>query len=187
MLEEMGVNYEVVPIRLNGEQKSPAYLKLNPNGRIPTLVDEPNDGSDPTTIFESGAILIYLAEKSGQFLSTTEPTRSTTIQWLMFQIGGIGPMFGQYGHFKGASEQIPYALKRYKDESERLYGVLDVRLGEAEYLAGDYSIADMATYPWVNTPGFLGLSLEQFPNVKRWVEAVGNRPAVQKAMAYTVS
>lgn len=186
MLEEMGVDYEAVPIRLDGEQKSPEYLKLNPNGRIPTLVDEPGDGSEPLIVFESGAILIYLAEKSGQFLPTAEPNRSTTMQWLMFQMGGIGPMFGQYGHFNSRDEAIPYALERYRSESERLYGVLDIRLGEADYLAGDYSIADMATYPWVYNPNYLDLTLDQFPNVKRWVEAVGSRPAVQRAMDYTI-
>lgn len=186
MAEGLGVPYEVVPVRLNGEQKSPDYLKLNPNGRIPTLVDEPDDGSDPIVVFESGAILIYLAEKYGQFLSTTEPIRSTTIQWLMFQMGGIAPMFGQYGHFKGADEQNPYALKRYKDESERLYGVLEVRLSEAEYLAGNYSIDDISTYPWVYNPSLRDLSFDQFPNVKRWVEVVENRPAVQKSMNYSI-
>ncbi|MEM7132309.1 MAG: glutathione S-transferase N-terminal domain-containing protein [Chloroflexota bacterium] len=187
MLEELGVDYEMKPIRLNGEQKSPAYLKLNPNGRIPTLVDRAGADEEPVVVFESGAILIYLAEKYEQFLPKNEPTRSTTIQWLMFQMGGIGPMFGQYGHFRFRDEEIPYAIERYRAESERLYGVLEIRLGEAEYLGGAYSIADMATYPWVNNPAMLGLELAQFPNVKRWIEAVGNRPAVDKAMGISLT
>jgi GST-like protein len=187
MLEELGVDYTMKPIRLNGEQKSPDYLKLNPNGRIPTLVDQPDDGREPVIIFESGAILIYLAEKYGQFLPDREPTRSITIQWLMFQMGGIGPMFGQFGHFKFRDEAIPYAIERYRAESERLYGVLEIRLGEAEYLGGAYSIADMATYPWVNNPDYLGLTLEQFPNVKSWAKAIEARPAVEKAMGITLA
>lgn len=188
MLEELGVEYNMIPVRLNGEQKKPEYIAINPNGRIPSLVDQPDDGGEPITVFESGAILIYLAEKFGKFLASEEPIRSTTMQWVMFQMGGIGPMFGQVGHFRGAPEHIPYAINRYLKESQRLYGVLEIRLAQAEYLAGDeYTIADMITYPWVYNLKKYEIDPVEFPNVKRWVDLVGSRPAVEKAMGITLS
>lgn len=183
LLEELGVPYEMVPIRLNGQQKSPEYLAINPNGRIPAIIDEPEDGSDPITVFESGAIMVYLAEKYGKFLPATEPQRSTVMQWVMFQMGGIGPMFGQYNHFKNASEHLPYAINRYLNESQRLYGVLEIRLGEAEFLGGnEYSIADMITYTWAYRPTSYGFEEGALPNVERWIKTLAARPAVEKAM-----
>jgi GSH-dependent disulfide-bond oxidoreductase len=182
MLEELGLPHELIPVNIGkGAQHDPAYLKLNPNGRIPTLIDE--EGERRTVIFESGAILFYLAEKTRELLPTEGDGRYQAMSWLMFQMGGVGPMLGQAGHFLRASEKIPYAIDRYVNETRRLYGVLDGRLGEAEYLAGDYSIADIATFPWVQKPQFFGLSLDEFPNVKRWVEAIAARPAVQRALA----
>ncbi|MEM7798821.1 MAG: glutathione S-transferase N-terminal domain-containing protein [Chloroflexota bacterium] len=187
LLEELGVPYEMIPIRLNGQQKTPEYLAINPNGRIPSMIDEPEDG-EPITVFESGAIMIYLAEKYGQFLPSAEPARSTVIQWVMFQMGGIGPMLGQYYHFKNASENLPYAINRYLNETERLYGVLEIRLSEAEYLGGDdYSIADMITYPWVYRTSNFGFEADKFPNVERWIKALAARPAVEKAMNISLS
>ena len=202
MLEETGMAYTLKPVRLNGEQKSPEFLRINPNGRIPAIVDRTenpsggnagNDvldsdvGDDDVIVFESGAILIYLAEKSGQFLPAGGQERAAVMEWLMFQMSGVGPIFGQLGHFKrSAPEQIPYAIERFENEVKRLYSVMDTRLGEAAYLAGEYSIADMATYPWANSPGYLGLSLDPYPNVKRWLAEVGDRPAVQRAMSITL-
>jgi glutathione S-transferase len=182
LLEELGVPYAVKPVNLGKmEQKEAAYLRLNPNGRIPTLVDR-EDGD--FAIFESGAILIYLAEKHKAFMPSDVKGRSRVIQWLMFQMGGVGPMQGQANvFFRYAPEKIQYAIDRYQNEVKRLYGVLNTRLGEVEYLAGDYSIADMATWPWVSLHGWAGVSVDDLPNLKRWIAAVGARPAVVRGRA----
>ena len=179
MLEEIGVPYTVKPIRLEMlEQKQGWYLKLNPNGRIPTIVDR--DEGD-FAVFESGAILIYLAEKTGQLMPRDSKGRSVVIQWVMFQMGGIGPMQGQANVFyRYAPQRIPYAIDRYQKETKRLYQVLDRRLADREYLAGDYSIADIATWPWVTLHGWAGVDIDDLPNLQRWIEKVGERPAVVK-------
>jgi GSH-dependent disulfide-bond oxidoreductase len=185
MLEETGIEYRVYPVDIaNGEQFAPDYQAINPNGKIPTIVDQDGPGGDPLAVFESGAILIYLSEKTGQFLSPDPRRRSQAIQWLMFQVGGLGPMFGQAQHFRRfAPKPLPYAIERYSKEAERLYGVLDKRLGASEFLAeGDYSIADIATYPWVVRSEWQGVSVADYPNVRRWIETVGQRPAVQRGM-----
>ncbi len=179
MLEEIGLPYTVKPIRLGQlEQKQEWYLKLNPNGRIPTIVDHDEGGF---AVFESGAILIYLAEKTGQLMPRDTKGRSTVIQWLMFQMGGIGPMQGQANVFyRYAPEKIPYAIERYQKETKRLYKVLDRRLADHEYLAGDYSIADIATWPWATLHGWAGVDIDDLPNLERWIQRVGERPAVVK-------
>ena len=185
MLEECGLAYAVHPINISkNEQFAPAFLKISPNNKIPALVDSDGPGGKPFSVFESGAILWYLAEKTGRFLPSDPAGRSVTLQWLMFQMGGLGPMLGQAHHFRRfAPEQIPYAIKRYTDETARLYGVVDKRLADVPYLAGDYSIADMASYPWIARHEWQGQKLEDFPNLKRWYDAVSARPAVQKGMA----
>ena len=179
MLEEVGVPYNVIHIKLHTlEQRNPDYLKLNPNGRIPTIVD--HDEHD-FVVFESGAILIYLAEKSGKFLPTDKKGRSLVIQWLMFQMAGIGPMQGQANvFFRYAPEKIDYAIKRYQRETKRLYKVLDTRLQDHEFLADEYSIADIATWPWVYIHNWSGVDIEDLPNLKRWLEKIGKRPAVER-------
>jgi glutathione S-transferase len=179
MLEETGLPYRVTPIELGKlVQKEAWYLKINPNGRIPTIVDR---DEDDFAVFESGAILVYLAEKSGQFLPTDVKGRSRVMQWLMFQMGGVGPMQGQANvFFRYAPEKIPFAIDRYQKETRRLYEVLDRQLAESEFLAGDYSIADIATWPWVLIHGWSGVEVEGLANLERWLEAVGERPAVQK-------
>jgi GSH-dependent disulfide-bond oxidoreductase len=185
MLEECGLEYGVHPIDIaNGEQFAPDYLAINPNGKIPTIVDQDAPGSVPFAVFESGAILIYLAEKTGLLLSAEPRERSQAIQWLMFQVGGVGPMFGQAQHFRRfAPQPLPYAIQRYSREAERLYGVLDRRLAASEFLADrGYSIADIASYPWVTRSEWQGVSLTDFPNVRRWIETIGQRPAVQRGM-----
>ncbi|WP_371423884.1 glutathione S-transferase N-terminal domain-containing protein [Tardiphaga sp.] len=187
MLEECGLPYTVVPMQLGrGDQHQPEFLKLSPNGRMPAIVDRaPADGGDAVSIFESGAILIYLAEKSGQFMPAEMRKRFDVLQWLMWQMGGLGPMLGQNGHFLlYAPEKIPYAIDRYTREARRLYGVLDAHLGEGrDYIAGDYSIADMACFPWIMTHKAQGLTLDDFPNVKRWFALVRARPQVQAGLA----
>jgi glutathione S-transferase len=184
-LEEMEVPYTVRHIQLSQqEQKQDWYLKLNPNGRIPTLIDHDNGDF---VVFESGAILMYLAEKTGKFMPPGIKGRSLVVQWLMFQMSGIGPMMGQANVFyRYAPEKIPYAIERYQREVLRLFHVLDKRLGEAEYLAGDYSIADMATWAWVAGYGWSGVTIDGMPNLKRWLDAVGARPAVQRGRAVPV-
>jgi len=184
MLEETGLPYNVHAINIGaGDQFDPAYLKLNPNNKMPTIVDTEGPGGKPYTVFESGAILMYLAEKTGRFMPKDMAGRYTVIQWVMFQMGGIGPMFGQAHHFRSyAPEKIQYAIDRYTNEAGRLYGVVDRRLKEIEYLAGDYSIADMAAYPWMLNPDRKGQNIDEFPNVKRWLDAIGARPAVQRGM-----
>ena len=187
MLEECGLPYTVVPMQLGrGDQHQPEFLKLSPNGRMPAIVDHaPADGGAPVSIFESGAILIYLAEKSGRFMPAEMRKRFDVMQWLMWQMGGLGPMLGQNGHFLlYAPEKIPYAMDRYTREAKRLYGVLDAHLGEGrDYIAGDYSIADMACFPWIMTHKAQGLTLDDFPNVKRWFALVRARPQVQAGLA----
>ncbi len=177
MLEELALPYEVKRIDLGKlEQKEPWFLKINPNGRIPAIVDR--DAGD-FAVFESGAILLYLAEKSGQLLPSDARARSVAIQWLMFQMGGVGPMQGQANVFyRYAPEKIQYAIDRYHNECRRLYEVLDRRLGEVEYLAGDYGIADIATWPWVSIHGWAGVDVEGLDHLQRWIEAIGERPAV---------
>lgn len=176
-LEEMGLEYNVHRIDLGErEQKEDWYLKLNPNGRIPTIVDRDNDDF---VVFESGAILVYLAEKTGLFMPKDVKGRSVVMQWLMFQMGGVGPMQGQANVFhRYAPEKIPYAIDRYHKECRRLYEVLDTRLKDNEYLAGDYSIADIATWPWISGHEWSGLTLEGLPNLSRWYEQIGQREAV---------
>jgi len=179
MLEELALPYNVIHLKLQKmEQKKAEYLKLNPNGRIPTIVDQ---DEDDFAVFESGAILIYLAEKTGKFLPTDSKSRSTAIQWLMFQMAGIGPMQGQANVFyRYAPKKIDYAIKRYQRETKRLYTVLDNRLRDRQFLADEYSIADIATWPWVSIHEWAGVSLDDLPDLKRWLENIGNRPAVQR-------
>lgn len=186
LFEELGIKYELSKVDIGkGEQNDATFRTLNPNGKIPVLVDDEGPGGKPLTVFESGAILIYVAEKEkSELLPAAGAERYAVLQWLMFQMAGVGPMLGQYGHFAHfAPERIAYATERYHNESKRLYGVLDVQLGSADYLAGDYSIADIATYPWAMAHSFLKLDLAHYPNVARWLEAVGARPAVQRGMA----
>ena len=185
MLEELGADYTVHPIHIGkGDQFTPEYLAINPNGKIPAIVDSDGPGGAPIAVFESGAILIYLAEKHGRLLPSEPVARIEVIQWLMFQMGGIGPMFGQVHHFlRAAKEEVPYGIERYGTEVRRLYGVLDRRLDGRDHLAGDgYSIADIATYPWVFRREWQGVDLADFPNVKRWFDALGARPAVERGM-----
>ncbi|MCZ0952869.1 MAG: glutathione S-transferase N-terminal domain-containing protein [Rhodospirillaceae bacterium] len=182
MLEECRLPYTVHPIDLMAnEQKSPVFLAMNPNGRIPVIVDRENDGF---TLFESGAILLYLAEKAGKFLSDDRNTRALQIQWLMFQMGGLGPMMGQANvFFRYMEERIPTAINRYQSESRRLLEVLDTRLAESEYLAGDYSVADIANWTWARGYLWPGLSIDGLDNLQRWLSAIEERPAVQKGVS----
>jgi len=185
MLEETGLDYRVHPVDIaNDEQFTADYERINPNGKIPAIVDEDGPGGGPFTVFESGAILIYLAEKTGQLLPSAPRERSHALQWLMFQVGGLGPMLGQAQHFRRfAPQPVPYAIKRYSQEAARLYRVLDKRLGESEFLAGgNYSIADIASYPWVARHDWQGISLADHANVARWFTAIAARPAVQRGM-----
>ena len=185
MLEEVGLPYTVVPVDIGaGDQFKPEFLAITPNHRIPAIVDPDGPGGEPLTLFESGAILIYLGEKTGKLIPSAPRARLTALQWLMFQMGGVGPMFGQYNHFATyAPEKLPYAVERYANEVKRLHRVLDKRLGEAAYLAGDeYSIADIATFPWVRNPDRRGIDLAEYPNVKRWHDAIAARPAVQRGV-----
>jgi GST-like protein len=186
LLEELGLPYNVIPVHIGkGEQFTPEFLKISPNNKIPALVDHDAPGGKPLALFESGAIMMYLAEKSGwRFMPADLRRRYDVIQWLMFQMGGIGPMLGQAHHFRRyAKEPIPYAIERYTSEATRLYGVLDRRLGEAEYLAGEYSIADMSVYPWLRPYKWQGQDIAAWPNVQRWYNAVRARPAVQRGLA----
>ncbi len=182
MLEETGLSYNVNHLKLGKmEQKEDWYMELNPNGRIPTIVDHDNDDF---AVFESGAILNYLAEKTGQFIPSDLKGRSTVIQWLMFQKAGIGPMQGQANvFFRYTDEKIEYAINRYQKETRRLYEVLNKRLKDNEYLAGDsYSIADIATYPWIHVHDWAGINIDDLDSLKRWIETVGDRPAVKRGM-----
>ncbi len=184
-LEEMELPYTVHPINIGqNEQFTPEFLKISPNNKIPAIVDKDGPDGAPISVFESGAILIYLAEKTGRFLPSAPRARTAVMEWLMFQMGNFGPMLGQAHHFRRfAKDKIPYAIDRYTNESRRLYGVMDKRLGEFEYLAGDYSIADMATLPWAARHPWQGVELSDYPNVKRWYDAQAARPAVQRGMA----
>ncbi len=184
MLEECGLEYRVKPVNmLRGEQFKPAFLRINPNNKIPAIVDREGPGQQPFALFESGAILQYLAEKTGRFMPRERRARYTVLQWLTFQVANVGPMFGQCGHFLGyAPRKIQYAIDRYRNETLRLYGVMNRRLKTVEYLAGDYSIADMATWPWVRVRWLHRIDLAEFPHVQRWYEAIGARPAVQRAL-----
>jgi GSH-dependent disulfide-bond oxidoreductase len=181
MLEEVELPYTVHVIDIRtGDQFKPEFVAINPNSKIPAIVDHDTD----MAVFESGAILMYLAEKTGKLLPAEQKQRYQVIEWLFFQMASVGPMFGQLNHFRRfAPEQIPYAIERYEKETLRLYGVLDRQLQDHEFICGDYSIADIATYPWVAIYSFQGLTLDQHPHLKRWVETLEQRPAVQKGMA----
>lgn len=186
MLEEAGLEYRILPVNIGkGEQFEPDFLKIAPNNRMPAIVDHaPADGGDPISIFESGAILLYLANKTGQFFGDTQRAKIETTQWLMWQMGGLGPMLGQNHHFANyAPEKIPYAIDRYVKETNRLYGVLDRRLAGREFVTGaHYTIADMASYPWI-LPDNQGQNIDDFPNLKRWQAAIKARPATIAAYA----
>ena len=184
MLEELGLPYNVHPIDIGkNDQFAPEYIAINPNSKIPSIVDSEGPEGRSISLMESGAILIYLSEKSGKLTPASAPARYAALQWLMFQMGGVGPMFGQVHHFlRAAAEPVPYAIERYTKETRRLYGVLDERLKGEEYLAGEYSIADIATYPWVARYEWHKTRLDDFPNVKRWFGAISERPAVQRGM-----
>jgi GST-like protein len=183
-LEETGLPYKTVPVNIGtGEQLSPEFLAITPNHRIPAIID-PSGPGGRLSLFESGAILIYLAEKAGNFIPVDPAARYTCLQWVMFQMGGIGPMFGQYNHFANyAPEQLPYAIDRYKKEARRLVGVLEKRLNQDDYLAGTYSIADMASFPWIRAAATRAFDWDDYPAVKRWHDAIAARPAVERGMA----
>lgn len=186
MLEECELIYKIRPVDIHkDEQFAPTFIAINPNSKIPAIVDHDGPGGAPITLFESGAILVYLAEKTGRFLPRQTQGRYHTLQWLMFQMAGIGPMFGQAHHFmRAAKEKVPYGIERYSRESARLYGVMDRRLGEAAFLAGEaYTIADIASFPWVARHEWHGVSLKTFPNVARWFDVIAARPAVARGMS----
>jgi GST-like protein len=185
MLEELGLPYRVHPINIGkDDQFKPEFIKINPNSKIPAIVDPDGPDGKPYSMMESGAILIYLADKTGKLLAKSGRTRYAALQWLMFQMGGVGPMFGQTHHFlRAAKEPVPYAIERYGKETRRLYGVLDGHLKDNANLADEYSIADIATYPWVARHEWHKVDLADFPGVKRWFDAISARPAVKKGMA----
>jgi len=184
MLEELALPYRVHPVNIGqGEQFKPDYVRINPNSRIPSIVDPEGPDGEPISLMESGAILIYLAGKTGKLLPASVRDRYVALQWLMFQMGGVGPIFGQVHHFvRAAKEQVPYAIERYTRETRRLYGVLNERLKDREFLADGYSVADIATYPWVARYEWHKTDLNDFPHVKRWFDAISARPAVQRGM-----
>ena len=184
MLEECGLDYSVHAIDIGaGAQFEPDFLKFSPNNKMPALIDTDGPGGKPYSVFESGAMLMYLAEKTGKFMPSDMAERYTVIQWLMFQMGGVGPMLGQAHHFAiYAPRKIKYAIDRYNNETRRLYNVVDRRLGEVEYVAGAYSIADMAIYPWMRLYERYGIDIETIPNFKRWLDAISERPAVQRGV-----
>jgi len=184
MLEECGLDYTIHPINITaGDQFQPDFLKLSPNNRMPAIVDhDPIGGGEPLDIFESGAILLYLAEKTGKFFPTDLRARYHVMKWLMWQMGGLGPMAGQNHHFgRFAPEKIPYAIERYRTETARLYGVLDGALEDREFIADEYSIADMACYPWIARYEWQEMDLNMYPNVKRWFDQISARPATKLA------
>jgi GST-like protein len=183
-LEETGLPYKTIPVNIGaGDQFSADFLAINPNHRIPAIVDPEGPGGR-LTLFESGAILIYLAEKAGNFIPVDPAGRYTCLQWLMFQMGGIGPMFGQYNHFANyAPEPLPYAVERYKKEAGRLAGVLEKRLNQEDYLAGTYSIADMASFPWIRAAATRAFDLDEYPALKRWHDSIAARPAVERGIS----
>lgn len=183
-LEEAGLQAKVYPVNIGkGEQFKPDFLKISPNNRIPAIIDtEPKSGGDPITVFESGAILLYLAEKTGKFLPIAGAARVKVLEWLFWQVGGLGPMAGQNGHFnRFAPDKIPYAIDRYVNETKRLYGVLDKQLADHDYVAGEFSIADMAIYPWIVPYEAHKQDLNEHPNLKRWFDQVAARPGVKRA------
>ncbi|MDD9906493.1 MAG: glutathione binding-like protein [Rhodospirillaceae bacterium] len=184
MLEEVGLPYTEHAINISkGDQFEPEFLKISPNNRIPAIVDPDGPDGSPISVFETGAILIYLGEKTGKFIPTDARKRVAAMEWLMWQMGGFGPMLGQAHHFLGLDTEVPYGSERYVKESHRLYGVMDRRLADNEYLAGDeYSIADIACYPWAHRHPRHKVDISQFENVQRWYDTVGARPAVQKGM-----
>jgi len=185
MLEECGLPYSVHKVNIGqGEQFKPDFLAISPNNRIPGILDPDGPDGKPMSLFESGAILVYLSGKTGMFLPVSTRGKYEALQWLMFQMGGVGPMFGQAHHFlRAAPEQVPYGIKRYTDEARRLYGVLDRRLAQVAFLAGEYSIADIATFPWIARFEWHKVDLNDFPNVKRWFDTIARRPAVARGMA----
>lgn len=187
MLEECGLPYRMVPVNIaRGEQFAPEFLAISPNNRMPAIVDHaPAGGGAPVSVFESGAILIYLADKTGRFLPPELRERTQVLEWLMWQMGGLGPMLGQNGHFLlYANQKVPYAIERYRREAQRLYGVLDTQLGRTgTFVAGDYSIADMAIFPWVRTYRSQQVALDEYPNVRRWYETLKQREAVRRGVA----
>jgi GST-like protein len=190
MLEELGLEYKVIPIDIGaGDQFTSEFLAISPNNKIPAIIDSDGPNGKPLALFESGAILFYLAEKTGKFLPLDPVGRYTTMQWLMFQMGGVGPMLGQAHHFRiYAPEKIEYAVNRYSNEAKRLYGVMDKQLGVTRYLAGnDYSIADIATFPWTRSWNNQGIELDEFPNVKRWFDEISARPAVIRGVEVLAS
>jgi GSH-dependent disulfide-bond oxidoreductase len=184
LLEELGVPYEVRYVNIGrGEQFSPEFLKISPNNRMPAIVDPEGPGGKPISVFESGAILLYLGRKFGRFYPSDERNRVAVEEWLMWQMGGFGPMLGQNHHFRNyAPEKIPYAIRRYEDEANRLYGVLNRRLEGRDYVADEYSIADMALVGWAKGHERQGVNIEDFPNVGRWLDALLARPAVARAI-----
>ncbi len=191
ILEETGLDYTVHPVNIRaGDQFEESFLKISPNNRIPAMIDRDAIGGGEISVFETGAMLIYLAEKTGKFLPGLDdpPGRYDVLQWLMWQMGGVGPMFGQAGHFREYArerepvDRLQYGIDRYTNEARRLYGVMNKRLGEAEYLAGEYSIADMAVWPWCREPARRGVDNDDFPNVCDWFDRIAERPAVQRAV-----
>ena len=185
MLEETGIPYRVYPVNIGaGEQFAPSFLEISPNNKMPAMVDPDGPGGKPLSMFESGAMLVYLASKSGRFLPEDLAKKWSTLSWLMFQMGGVGPMLGQAHHFLGyAPEKIPYAMDRYRNEANRLYGVIDRRLKESAYIACDeYTIADMAIVPWLRFPERQGVAVDEYPYLKRWRDALLERPAVKRAL-----
>ncbi|CAN7505370.1 glutathione binding-like protein [Caballeronia sp. LjRoot29] len=190
MLEELGLEYKAIPIDIGaGDQFTPDFLAISPNNKIPAIIDSDGPEGKPLALFESGAILFYLAEKTGKFLPLDPVGRYTTMQWLMFQMGGVGPMLGQAHHFRiYAPEKIEYAVNRYSNEAKRLYGVMDKQLGVTRFLAGnEYSIADIATFPWTRSWKNQGIELDEFPNVKRWFDEISARPAVIRGVEVLAS
>lgn len=185
MLEECGLPYRVHHVDIgSGDQFKPEFLNISPNNKIPAILDEDGPDGKPMSLFESGAILVYLASKTGKFLGATDREKFTTLQWLMFQMGGVGPMLGQAHHFRRyAPEKVDYAIARYTNEARRLYGVMDRRLAQSAYLAGDqYTIADIATFPWTRSWANQGIDWADFPHAKRWFDEIEQRPAVQRGV-----
>jgi GST-like protein len=190
MLEECGLGYRAHPVDIGkGEQFAPDFLSISPNNKIPAIVDPEGPGGQPISLFESGAILVYLAAKAGRFLPADERGRWVTLEWLMFQMGGVGPMLGQAHHFRlYAPERIPYAIDRYSNEARRLYGVIDKRLARSPFLAGDdYTIADIATFPWLRSWQNQGIEIDDYPHLKTWFDGIAARPAVQRGVEVLAS
>lgn len=188
MLEELALAYNVHPVDIGkGDQFEAEFVAISPNSKIPAIVDSEGPEGKPYSLFESGAILLYLADKTGRFLPHTKTHRFDAIQWLMFQMGGVGPMFGQVHHFlRAAPEPVPYAIERYSKEARRLYAVMDKQLAGRDWLSSEYCVADIATYPWVARHEWHKVDLADFPNVKRWYDAIGSRTAVQRGMKVPV-